>query len=100
MQAEDDHPWALAEFGRCLKEWKYRDAPDETLRDLVLDWIVTRRVDPYRGVVRAPDFANLWYGTVPGSEHGDKAVLVTYWIVETAHQVNGESIATLSAPII
>lgn len=93
-----NQPWELAHFGR-IKEWIDRDDPDLALRDVVLDWLATRRDDPYRGVDREPNFPNLWYGTVPGSERGDKAVVVAYHIFETTHTVRGESIATLGTPI-
>jgi hypothetical protein len=66
----------------------------------VLDWLTTRKDDPYRGVVRDPANPSVWYGVVPGSDYRDTAVCVAYTISETAHIVYGQSIATLSTPIV
>jgi hypothetical protein len=91
--------WTLADFLRHVDAWIERDAPDDDLRVFVLDWILGRCEDPYRGVTREGGFPNLWYGVVPYSQRGATAVLCSYWIVESDHVVRCESIATLSLPI-
>ena len=96
--ANPQPPWALKEFGRAIDNWIAQDHPTSDLIIHVCAWIFTRAVDPYQGVSRESGFRNLWWGEVPGTRIDDTAVMCAYWIVEDRHQVNGESIATLSWP--
>lgn len=91
--------WRLANFAACIDAWEERDQPEGDLALVVAHWIFSRIEDPYQGVRREPSFPNLWYGTVPNSEHGFmRAVLCCYWIYEGQRAVRCESIATLGLP--
>lgn len=96
-------PEALWRLDRFLSEfdlWTAREQPTDDLRVLVMEWIVGRQDDPYRGVRRAPQFENLWHGALPGSDDGTgNVVACSYWIVETEHLVRCNSFATLGLPL-
>lgn len=51
-------------------------------------------MDPCR-----PDFPNLWFGPVPGTEFGGHVICCSYFIVEYDHTVKCDSFATLNLPI-
>jgi hypothetical protein len=91
--------WTLADFIDRVDAWIDRDSPDDDLRLVVLDWIMSRCEDPYRGVRREAGFPNLWYGVVPYSQRAMTAVLCSYWVVESEHVIRCESIATLGLPL-
>lgn len=95
----EGHLWTLAGFVEGADTWIERDSPDDDLRVIVLDWIIGRCEDPYRGVRRESGFPNLWYGVVPHSRRDATAVLCSYWVVESDHLIRCESIATLGLPI-
>ncbi len=86
--------WRLENFEGSLDRWIDLEKPDDDLRYLVTEWLLSRLDDPYQGVSRAPD-SNLWFGQVPGSEHGPDAVACSYWIREQDKVVRCDSIATL-----
>jgi len=92
--------WKLEGFEEALDRWIATETPDQSLRIVVTQWVLTRFDDPYIGVWRADGFENLWFGTVPTSLHGDDMVVTcSYWIYEGEHRVRCDSIATLSLPI-
>ena len=65
-----------------------------------LGWIMTRFDDPYGGVAREAGFENLWFGSIPGTEHGEGLVAAcSYWIFERERKVRCNSFASLSRPV-
>jgi hypothetical protein len=91
--------WRLTDFGERLDIWVAEQGASSELRRLVATWILTRFDDPYQGVNRVSGFANLWFGQVPGSVHGEHAVCCTYRIFELERTVHCDNFATLSLPI-
>lgn len=89
--------YELERFQPHIARWLDHEQPDHELVVALVNWIDTRRSDPYRGVTREPRFDNLWYGRVPGTLHRDGTAIVYcgYWIFEREHVVRCESIATL-----
>lgn len=94
-------PWRLSRFQERLDEWIDLEDPDDRLRIVVVNWVLSRMEDPYDGLLRQQGFDNLWFGIIPGT--GDlsarSAVVCSLWIEETAHSVRCDRIATLSWPI-
>jgi hypothetical protein len=83
----------------ALDRWIELSEPDQDLRLVVTDWVLSRAQHPYRAVRRETGFDNLWYGTVPQSRHGDDlAVMCSYWIYERERLIRCESIASLALP--
>ncbi len=100
MPDDQSGRWILADFERHFDEWVEQEAPSQDLRLAVLTWTLTRHEDPYQGVRRQLGFDNLWFGPVPGTDHGDfQVVACSYFIVETEHAVICNSISTLSRPV-
>jgi hypothetical protein len=94
--------YTLDEFLARFDEWADWETPrpPDDMRYAVLSWLLTRGDNPYEGVKRAEGFDNLWYGMVPGTEHGDgKVVVCSYWIIEAERRVRCESFAVLGLPI-
>ena len=92
--------WSLEGFLEQFDLWAEREQPGDDLRIIVIDWIITRRDDPYRGVRREPGFENLWLGAIPDSDDGaGRVVVCSYWVFETEHRLRCNSYATLSLPI-
>lgn len=92
--------WRLERFLTEFDLWAERELPTEDLRVVVMEWLLGRQDDPYRGVRREPGFDNLWFGAVPDSDDGSGRVVVcSYWIVESQHLVRCNSFATLGLPL-
>jgi hypothetical protein len=93
--------WLLRGFQERLDEWIDLEHPEDWLRVIVVNWVLSRIDDPYVGMRREGGFANLWFGVIPGT--GDfaegVAVVCSLWIEEAEHQVRCDRIATLSWPI-
>jgi hypothetical protein len=99
MHSESNEPWRLDNFIEALDRWIQQENPPDLIRQRVTAWVLTRLETPYAGVVRQEGFANLWYGVVPGTAHGDHQVVTcAYWIDGELQRVRCDSIATLSAP--
>jgi hypothetical protein len=97
---EPGGPWTLEGFLDRLDAWAEQEHPPDGIRVLVTAWLLSRIEDPYTGVRREPRFPNLWWGVVPGSEHGDGQVVVcSYWVEEATDTVRCDSFATLSWPV-
>lgn len=93
--------WELAGFEDAFERWVNLEEPAPELRIRVVNWMFTRREDPYEGMIRESSFPNLWYGEVSGSLHGTGQVVVcTMWIEESTRTVRCDMIATLNPPII
>lgn len=61
---------------------------------------MSRYDDPYSDVRREDGTETLWFGPVPGSEHGhDQIVVCSYWIEERSRTVVCNSFATLDLPL-
>lgn len=96
----DGADWKLEGFDDHFDDWVLREDPGADLRVLVLDWIMTRHENPYRGVKRESGFDNLWWGQIPESEDGrGNVVICSYfvWVASSTMTCNG--IATLSWPV-
>ncbi len=92
--------WKLEGFEECLDRWIALEQPVVDLRFVVLEWVLTRADDPYKGVRRQAGFDNLWFGPVPRSGDGrGNAVACAYWVEERPRTVRCDSIATLAQPI-
>ena len=92
--------WRLERFLTEFDLWAERELPTEDLRVVVMEWLLGRQDDPYRGVRREPGFDNLWFGAVPDSDDGSGRVVVcSYWIVESQHLVRCNSFAILGLPL-
>lgn len=91
--------WELEDFLARFDAWADRQSPSVDLRYVVLQWVMGRRIDPFRGARREPGFANLWFAVVPGS-HDKSGSLVTcsYWIEHERRVVRCDNFATLSPP--
>jgi hypothetical protein len=95
-----DPRWVLEGFLERLDTWIADESPADDLRLAVTAWILSRMEDPYEGVRREPDFENLWFGAVPGTETtAGTVVACSYWIAEARGTVRCDSFATLSLPI-
>lgn len=70
--------WALTRFDECLDRWIDVEDPPDDLRLIVTAWVLSRFDDPYQGVVREPNFPNLWFGRVPGTADGSHVVASSY----------------------
>lgn len=95
----DSRQWKLEGFLERLDAWVAQEQPDEATRIAVTSWIFSRFTDPYGGVRREPNFANLWYGPVPNTASGGSVVQCAYWIFESTRTVRCDSFATLSRPL-
>lgn len=92
--------WSLENFTDHLDIWKNRESPSQDLVLHVTAWVLSRLEDPYQGVRRESGFPNLWYGPVPGSDDGNRTVVVcSYTIEESRRAVCCMGFATLSRPI-
>lgn len=91
--------WSLEGFEEHLDIWFNQEQPDDDLRLIVTAWVLSRFDDPYQGFRRQPEFDNLWFGPIPGTQRGDQVVTCAYWIVERDHVVRCDSFATLGLPI-
>lgn len=76
--ANGSNHWLLEEFEACLDAWISLEAPDDDLRLVVTEWVLTRFDDPYQGVRREPGFPNLWFGSIPASVHAGRIVVCSY----------------------
>ena len=92
-------PWRLQGFQERLDEWIDQETPEDWLRVVVVNWVLSRIDDPYDGVRREPGFDNLWFGVIPGSRDGDDVVCCSFWVYEVDHRVRCDRIATLGWPI-
>lgn len=63
------NPWQLEKFESGLDAWISLETPDDDMRLVVTAWVLTRFDDPYQGVRRERGFPNLWFGSIPGSDH-------------------------------
>ena len=92
--------WTLDLFEVKLDEWIALEDPRDAVRLETTAWILTRVDDPYDGVHQESGFDNLWYGTVPGTWHGEgNVVICAYWIFERDHVVRCDRFGTLSWPV-
>jgi hypothetical protein len=94
------HLWALEHFIERFDAWVELESPNDDLRFIVMEWVFTRRDDPYQGVRREPGFDNLWFGAVPNSQDGcGHVVTCSYWIQESNRTVRCDNFGTLSLPL-
>src|SRR5438552_16973660 len=85
------------DFHERYDAWVQRESPSVDLRFIVLEWVMGRRIDPFRGARREPGFANLWFAVIPGS-HDNPGSMVTcsYWIEAGRRVGRCDNFATLS----
>lgn len=92
--------WTLVGFLDRFDRWAEQEQPPGEVKRAVYTWMLTRMDDPYRDARRQPDFPNLWFCPIAGSEHGDSLIVVcSYWIREGEHVVACDSVASLSWPV-
>lgn len=93
--------WTLEDFLPRLDQWIELETPDQDLVNLATAWVLTRAVDPYRGVRREAGFPNLWFGEVPGSRRHvpGQVVVCSYWITERTQTVRCNMFGTLNLPV-
>ena len=94
-----NQPYELRGFLERFDEWADHENTDDALRVAIYDWIFTRAEDPYLGVRREPNFANLWYGVVPQTQREWEVVVCSYWILESEQAVKCDRFATLKWPV-
>ncbi len=82
-----------------VDRWIARESPSDDMRLLVLDWIIGRSEDPYRGMRREEGFPNLWFGPIRDTQVGGTIVTCSYWIYESTRIVRCNDICTLSQPL-
>ncbi len=71
--------WLVLFADDCLQRWEDLRKPTPDLQAVVTSWLMTRMEDPYAGARRVPDFPNMWFAKVAGSDHGPyAAVFCTY----------------------
>lgn len=92
--------WELDLFETRLDDWIGREHPPEWLQVHLLEWIPTRRINPRDGAHLEAGFENLWAIQVHGSSDGYRAVLCSYWILDTDRMVRCDNFGWLSLPII
>jgi hypothetical protein len=91
--------WSLVDFEVRVEEWIENEDPDADLRNVVINWILSRIEDPYADARREPGFENLWYSVIPGSIHpGPMVVVCSYFVLETTRTVRCDQIASLAYP--
>jgi hypothetical protein len=90
--------WTLERFLERMDTWIERESPSYGLRLVVLDWIMSRHDNPYRGMRRERHFANLWFGPVPGTEFDGTVIVCSYWIEESTRTLTCYDICTLNNP--
>jgi hypothetical protein len=95
-----DSDWTLTRWADAIARWRAIEEPDDLVRQRVSQWLRTRLEDPYRLARREPKIPNLWYAVVPESERNGAVVVCTYWIEERTKTVRGDTIATLSKPVV
>jgi hypothetical protein len=76
-----------------------RESPSDDMRLVVINWIMNRHDDPYRGMRREDRFANLWFGAIRETQMGATMVTCSYWIYESGRTVRCNDICTLNQPI-
>ena len=91
--------WKLVRFTEVVDKWITRESPSDDMRVVVLDWIMSRHEDPYRGMRREPAVPNLWFGAVAGSQSGWTVVTCSYFIYERTKIISCNDICTLNQPI-
>ena len=90
----DPFLWHLADFEAKLDAWIDLEHPDEDVRFIVTEWILTRFSDPYQGVRREPGFPNLWFGAVPETVRAGSVVVCSYWLMESERRLRCNGFAT------
>jgi hypothetical protein len=92
--------WNLDLFEERLDLWIEQENPAEDLIIIVLDWILSRRNDPFAGVSLVEGFDNYWFGAIPNSDDGSgNVVTCSYWIDWPTRTVRCDLFGTLSRPI-
>jgi hypothetical protein len=91
--------WRLENFDVRLDAWIANESPDEDLRIIVTEWVIGRFDNPYTDVSREAEFPNLWFGAIPDSQHGDRVVVCSYWVLEDERLVRCDQIASLRRPL-
>jgi hypothetical protein len=91
--------WQLIGFAERLDVWAAEQGPSDQLVNVVVQWVYSRYDDPYADVQRQPQDPNYWWGSIPGTIHGEAAVVCGYWIFETDRIVRCDNFATLSLPL-
>ena len=96
---DSSRPWFLENFLERLDQWVDLGGPPERVGRAATAWIMTRLDDPYFGVRREPGFDNLWFGPIPGTQHGNNLVAAcSYWIFERESRLRCDGFASLTLP--
>ncbi|HEY5881642.1 MAG TPA: hypothetical protein VIU11_22220 [Nakamurella sp.] len=90
--------WSLINVEPALDRWIEIDDPDE-LRNVVLNWLLTRLEDPYQGDWESVGRGEPWFGRIPRTLRGDRQAVCAYRIEEGPREIVCDSIAMLSLPI-
>lgn len=100
MRSSNAPGWRLVGFEEALDRSAETENPSTDLRSLVTEWVLSRFDNPHQGVRREPGSPEgLWFGKVPGSDHGaGAAVACAYWIDEAEKVVRCDNIASLNKP--
>jgi len=95
--------WKLQCFELCLRQWIANDEPSFGMRQLAVDWAISRAVDPYREATRvtgANGGPNRWYALVPVPSECQDVVVAEFDILEIAHAVECDGISTIPANVM
>jgi hypothetical protein len=95
----DPISWSLVNVESALDRWIEIDEPDDELRNVVLNWLLSRLEDRYQGVRRDPRFPNLWFGRIPWTLRGDRQAVCAYRIEERTREIICDNIVMLRLPI-
>ncbi|HYN96993.1 MAG TPA: hypothetical protein VES42_24395 [Pilimelia sp.] len=90
--------WRLERFPEAIDAWIARESPSDDVRLIVIDWVMSRHDDPYRGM-RREALPNLWFGPVRGTQTMGTVVTCSYWVYESTRTVRCNDICTLNQPI-
>jgi hypothetical protein len=90
--------WKLERFPEAIDRWIDRESPDDEIRLIVINWIINRHDDPYRGM-RREDHPNLWFGPIRDTQAAGAVVTCSYWIYESTRRIVCNDICTLNQPI-
>lgn len=100
MVADTPATWVFVRFEEMFTRWVAIESPDVETQLLVIDWIAERRTDPLQGMLRSPDFPNLWFGRVRHTLDSDRTmVTVTYEILTRTRVVRCLGIGRVGLPM-
>ena len=91
-------PWRLLGFQERLDEWIDQERPQDWLRVVVVNWVLSESTTPTTACAASPASTTL-IRRHTGSGDGDEIVCCSLWVEEIGHRVRCDRIATLGWPV-